>query len=178
MTAHLRKLALGLALLLGSSLALAEGKVVVLDLQAAVLATDKAQARLAELENNEDYAALRTRYQSLTTDLEAFQEDAQKNSMTWSEEKKQEKQAEMQELRQQYQQTVQALQGERQQVMQSIMQEMGGSTQEILAEYIEAENIDLVLNSQSAFHASDERDITDDVTELLNNASSNDSAEN
>lgn len=169
MMAHIKKATLALTLLLGSSLALADqGKIVVLDLQAAVLGTDQAQARLEELQDNEEIAQLRSRYQTLTTDLQAFQEDAQKNSMTWSEEQKQEKQQEMRQLRDQYQQTVQALQGERQQVMQTIMQEMGDSAQGVLEELIEAEDIGLVLNSQSAFHASADYDITEKVTKLLN----------
>jgi len=170
MLANAKKIALGLVLLLGSSVALAQGKVVVLDLQAAVLGTDKAQARLESLEKNEDYVALRTRYQSLTSELQAFQEDAQKNGMTWSDEQKQAKQQEMRELREQYERTVQGLQGERQQVMQVIMQEMGEQTQSALAQLIEAEKIGLVLNSQSAFHASAEYDITDDLTDMLNKA--------
>lgn len=170
MLANAKKLALGLVLMLGSSMALAEGKIVVLDLQAAVLSTEAAQERLETLEKNEDYAALRTRYQSLTADLQAFQEDAQKNGMTWSDEQKQEKQEEMSALREQYERTVQSLQGERQQVMQVIMQEMGERTQQALAQLIEAEKIDLVLNSQSAYHASAEYDITDQLTEMLNKA--------
>ncbi|WP_027328903.1 OmpH family outer membrane protein [Marinimicrobium agarilyticum] len=170
MMANAKKIVLGLMLLLGSNLALAEGKVVVLDLQAAVLSTDAAQQRLQALEQNEEYAALRTRFESLTADLQAFQEDAQKNAMTWSEEKKKQKQEEAQKLRQEYERTGQTLQGERQRVMQAVMQQMGGKTQEILAQLIEAENIGLVLNSQSAFHASDEYDITAKVTEMLNKA--------
>ncbi len=170
MLANVKKLALGLVLVLSSAVALAEGKVVVLDLQAAVLSTDKAQARLETLEKDEDYAALRTRYQSLTSELQSFQEDAQKNGMTWSDEQKEQKQQEMRELREQYERTVQGLQGERQQVMQVIMQEMGEQTQSILAQMIEAEDIGLVLNSQSAYHASADYDITDKLTEMLNKA--------
>ncbi|MGD8176972.1 OmpH family outer membrane protein [Marinimicrobium sp. ARAG 43.8] len=168
MMAKVKHFALAITLILGAPLALAEGKVVILDLQAAVLSTDAAQTRLETLEKDEDYAALRTRYQSLTSDLQAFQEDAQKNGMTWSDEQKQQKQEEMRGMREQYERTVQALQGERQQVMQAIMQEMGGRTQEALAQLIEAEKIDLVLNSQSAFHASEDYDITAKLTEMLN----------
>lgn len=170
MLANVKKLAFGLVLLFGSSVALAQGKVVVLDLQAAVLNTDRAQASLESLEKNEDYAALRTRYQSLTSELQTFQEDAQKNGMTWSDEQKQEKQQEMRELREEYERTVQGLQGQRQQIMQAIMQQMGEQTESALEQIIEAEKIGLVLNSQSAFHASAEYDITDKLTEMLNKA--------
>lgn len=170
MMASIKKITVGLMMALCSSVALAEGKVVILDLQAAVLNTDAAQQQLATLEQNEEYAALRTRYESLAADLERFQEDAQKNSMTWSEEKQQEKQTEAQTLRNEYERAVQGLQGARQQVMQAVMQQMGSTTQDVLAQLIEAEKIDLVLNSQSAFHASDEYDITEQVTDMINKA--------
>lgn len=170
MMSSIKKITVGLMLALCSSVALAEGKIVILDLQAAVLNTEAAQQQLASLEENEDYAALRTRYESLAADLERFQEDAQKNSMTWSEEKQQEKQAEAQELRNEYERAVQGLQGARQQVMQAVMQQMGSTTQDVLAQLIEAEKIDLVLNSQSAFHASDKYDITEQVTDMINKA--------
>lgn len=170
MIATMKLFAAGLVMALCSSVALAEGKIVILDLQAAVLNTDAAQQQLATLEKNEDYTALRTRYENLAGDLERFQEDAQKNSMTWSEEKKQEKQSEAQNLRTEYERAVQGLQGARQQVMQAVMQQMGSTTEDVLEQLIEAEKIDLVLNSQSAFHASDAYDITDQVTEMINKA--------
>lgn len=170
MLASMKKITLGLIMVFFSAVTMAEGKVVILDLQAAVLNTKAAQQQLATLEENEEYASLRTRYENLAADLERFQEDAQKNSMTWSEEKKQEKQTEAQTLRNEYERAVQGLQGARQQVMQAVMQQMGSTTQDVLAQLIEAEKIDLVLNSQSAFHASDEYDITDQVTEMIDKA--------
>jgi len=170
MMTTMKKLTAGLAMLLCSSLALAQGKVVVLDLQAAVLSTDLAQRQLASLEQNEEYAALLARYENLESDMEAFQEDAQRNAMTWSESQQQEKQQEMQQLRENYERAVQQLQGARQQVMQAVMQRMGGTTQDVLEKLIEEENIGLVLNAQSAFHASSDYDITDKVTDLINKA--------
>lgn len=170
MMTTMKRLTAGLVMLLCAPLALAEGKIVVLDLQAAVLSTDVAQRQLAALEQNEDYAALLARYENLESDIEAFQEDAQRNSMTWSEEQQQQKQQEMQQLRESYERAVQQLQGARQQVMQGVMQQMGGTTQDVLEKLIEEENIGLVLNSQSAFHASSAYDITDQVRDLINKA--------
>lgn len=174
MSLKTKSISLGLMLLLGTALgaplATAQDKIVVLDLQAAVLSTDAAQQQLQTLDQNEDYVELRSRYENLTAELEAFQEDAQKNSMTWSDEQKEEKQQQAQQLRQQYERTVQTLQGERQRVMQAVMQQMGDKTQRVVAQLIEAEEIDLVLNSQGAIHAAPDYDITEKVTELLNKA--------
>ncbi len=165
-----KKIILGLGILACSTLAYAQGKIAVLDLQAAMLNTEVAQKRLEELEKNEDYAALRTKYQSLASEIQALQEDAQKNAMTWSEEQRTAKQQEMQKLRQEYEGTLQTLQGGRQRIMQAMMQQMGPQTRTVLDQLIEAQKIDLVIDSQSVYHAADSYDITEKVTELLNKA--------
>ncbi len=165
-----KKIIIGLGILTCSTLAFAQGKIAVLDLQAAMLNTDLAQKRLEELEKNEDYAALRTKYQSLAAEIQALQQDAQKNSMTWSEEQRTAKQAEMQKLGQEYQGARQTLEGGRQRIMQAMMQQMGPQTRAVLDQLIEAQKIDLVIDSQSVYHAADSYNITEKVTELLNKA--------
>jgi len=171
---RLTSLALTGLLLLSPLLAWAQSdsKIAVLDLQQAVLQTDMAQQRLSAMEQNEDYTALVARIESLTSDLQNFQQDAEKNAMTWSEEKRAEKQEEAQTLRQNYQGAMQTLQRERQRVVQSIIQSMGETTESVIGQIIEAEKITLLLDSQNVFHAAQAHDITDKVTELLNQASS------
>lgn len=168
MTSLVKKLFAGIGILMFSVVALAEDKIVVLDLQAAVLSTEMAQKQLQELEKNPDYAALKNKYESLSEDIQSLQAEAEKNSMTWSEEQRQKKQEEGQKLRQEYENAVQSLQGGRQRVMQAIMQQMGDQTRAALDQIIEAENIDLVLNGQSVYHASADYDITEKLTQALN----------
>lgn len=155
-----------------------DSKIAVLDLQKAVLQTDMAQQRLAVMEENEDYTALVARIESLTSDLQNFQKDAEKNAMTWSDEKRQEKQKEAQSLRQEYQGAMQTLQRERQRVVQSIIQSMGETTESVISQIIEAEKISLLIDSQNVFHAAQAHDITDKVTELLNQVSNQSSQDN
>jgi len=156
-----------------------DSKIAVLDLQRAVLQTEMAQQRLSAMEQNEDYTALVTRIENLTADLQSFQQDAEKNAMTWSEEQRAQKQEEATTLRQDYQGAMQTLQRERQRVVQSIIQSMGETTQSVISQIIEAEKISLLLDSQSVFHSAQAHDITDKVTELLNKqASSQSSQEN
>src|SRR5690554_8022810 len=120
MTSSVKKLIGGLALMMASSFALAEGKIVILDLQAAVLSTTVAQNQLAQLEQNPEYAALMTRYETLTEDIQSLQRDAEQNAMTWSEEDRDKKEEEARALRQEYETTVHTLQNGRQQVMQAV----------------------------------------------------------
>lgn len=155
-----------------------DGKIAVLDLQKAVLQTDRAQQQLAALEENEDYTALVARIESLTADLQNFQQDAEKNAMTWSEEKRAEKQEEAQTLRQNYQGAMQTLQRERQRVVQAIIQSMGETTEGVIGQIIEAEKITLLLDSQNVFHAAPAHDITNKVTEILNEMASQNNQNN
>ena len=168
MTSSAKKLIIGLALMMTSGLALAQGKTVILDLQAAVLSTSAAQNQLAQLEQNPEYAALMTRYETLTEDIQGLQQDAEQNAMTWSEEDRNKKEEEARTLRQEYETTVHTLQNARQQIMQVIMQQMRAATSEVLESLIEAEKIDLVLSSEAVYHASESYDITGRVTQLLN----------
>src|SRR5690625_1553349 len=100
MTSSAKKLIVGLALMMTASLALAQGKIVVLDLQAAVLSTTAAQGQLAQLEQNAEYVALMTRYEALTEDIQNLQKDVEQNAMTWSEEDRNKKEEEARALRQ------------------------------------------------------------------------------
>lgn len=168
MTSSVKKLMVGLALMMTSGLALAEGKVVVLDLQAAVLSTSVAQDQLAQLEQNAEYAALMTRYETLTEDIQSLQRDAEQNSMTWSEEDRNKKEEEARALRQEYETTVHTLQNARQQFVQAIMQQMRAGTSEVLEGLIEAEKIGLVLSAEAVYHATEHYDITQRLTQLLN----------
>lgn len=178
---RLAPLALAGLLLLSTTMptwAQSGSKIAVLDLQQAVLQTDLAQQQLTAMEQNEDYKALVTRIESLTSDLQSFQQDAEKNAMTWSEEKRTEKQEEAQTLRQNYQGAMQTLQRERQLVVQAIIQSMGEATQSVIGQLIEAEKITLLLDSQNVFHAAQTHDITNKVTELLNQKAKQNSQDN
>src|SRR5690625_956342 len=167
MTSSAKKLIVGLALMMTSSLVLAQGKIVVLDLQAAVLSTTAAQGQLAQLEQNAEYVALMTRYGALTEDIQNLQKDVEQNAMTWSEEDRNKKEEEARALRQEYETTVHTEQDARQQGMRGLRQRMGASTSGVLDGLIEAEKIGLVVSSEAVHHASDHYDIPDRVTQLL-----------
>lgn len=159
-----------LALCMVSIASVAEGKIAILDPQAAVMASNAAKAKFEKLEKSADYMALKAKIDGISTDAKSLQASAQKEASTWSEEKKIEVEKKLQNFNQDYQFNVKKLQGQRQELEQKVMQEMGAKAEEAIKQIIDAEKIGLVLNSRAAIHATAEYDITPKVIELLNKA--------
>jgi len=76
----------------------------------------------------------------------------------------------LQSLNQDYEFNGKKLKETQNEVAQQIMQELGPKAEAAVKQVIEAEKIGLVLNSQSAIHATAEYDITPKVTDMLNKA--------
>lgn len=158
--------------LMFSGAVMAEGKIAVLDLQRAILSTDKARSGLKALQANAEYAKLQAKDESLVSDLQAMQKKANDKGMTWSDEKKLEhnkqaeyKQADLKLVRQK-------LQKEQTIVVQKVTREMIGKAQKAAQEVIKAGGYGLVLNSaanlQVVQFADTSFDITSKVTDKLN----------
>ncbi|WP_111640329.1 OmpH family outer membrane protein [Marinimicrobium alkaliphilum] len=171
MSMIIKKLMAAAVLMLMTGAALADnGKVVVLDLQAAILSSSAAQQSFARLEQNAEYRAMIARLEEIRTELEELQQTAERDGMTWSEEQRASNNRRANYLRSDFEQEAQKVQAERQEVGQRVVQNLAPRVNQILDELMEAENIGVVLNSQGVFRATDTADITDKVTELLNKA--------
>lgn len=149
---------------------LAQGKVVIVDIQAAMLSTNVAQKELEKLDKNPEFAALKAKLDGLVADMKKLQATAEKDGLTWSAEQQAEHRKKVEYVRADYELVGKKLQAEQQAVMQRILQELSGKTHTVLEQLIAADNIGLVLNSQAAIHASAAHDITPKLTELLNKA--------
>lgn len=165
-----RKLFAVLALLVISGAAVAQGKIVILDVQAAMMGTEVAKQSLAKLDKNPEYAAMKAKLDGLVADMKSLQAAADKDGMTWSAEKQAEQRKKGEYLRADYELAGKKLQAERQAVMQRVMQDLTPKTRTVLEQIIESEKIGLVLNSQAAIHAAPAYDITPKLTEMLNKA--------
>lgn len=165
-----RKLMLFLVLSVFSSVSFAQGKIAILDIQAAMLSTTVAKKSLEKLEKDSEYASMKARLDGLVADLKGLQADAEKNGMTWSAEEQAEHRKKVEYLRADYELAGKKLQAERQAVMQRVMQELTPKTRTALEQLIAAEKLSLVLNSQTAIHADPAYDITNKLTEMLNKA--------
>lgn len=153
-----------------SAATFAQGKIVILDIQAAMLGTEVAQQNLAKLDKNPEYAAMKAKLDGLVADLKNLQAAAEKDGMTWSADKQAEHRKKAEYLRADYELAGKKLQAERQAVMQRVMQDLTPKTRTVLEKLIADDKIGLVLNSQAAIHAAPAFDITPKLTELLNKA--------
>lgn len=164
------KICAALFLSILSAASFAQGKVVILDIQAAMLSTEIAKQNLSKLDKNPEYAAMKAKLDGLVADMKSLQAAADKDGMTWSAEEQAEHRKKVEYLRADYELAGKKLQAERQAVMQRVMQELMPKTRTVLEQLIAADNIGLVLNSQAAIHAAPAFDITQKLTDQLNKA--------
>ena len=141
------------AMTLVSTFAMAEGKVVTLDMQAAILGTELAQKSVEDLQKNTEFTALRAKVESLVADIQALQETAEKDGMTWSEDQQADHRKKVEYLRADYELATKKLQAEQQQVMQRVQQQLTPKVRPVLEKLIEDEKIGMIINAQSVFHA-------------------------
>ncbi|MDO3382248.1 OmpH family outer membrane protein [Gilvimarinus algae] len=153
-----------------SSGAMAAEKIVTLDMQAAMLGTDVAKKSVEDLQKNAEFTALRAKVESLVADIKALQETAEKDGMTWSEDKLAEHRKKIEYLRADYELATKKMQAEQQQVLQRVQQQLTPKVRPVLEKLIEEEKIGMIINAQSVFHADADHDITAKLIERLNKA--------
>ncbi|MDP5070175.1 MAG: OmpH family outer membrane protein [Congregibacter sp.] len=162
-------LALGVAIIpMG---ALAQGKVAVVDLQAAILQSDAAQQRLEGVRGEEGYKADKEEFDRLRDELDKLVREFQKDAAVMSQEQQvaarkrlSSKQADLEHVGGKLQQAEQA-------TGQALLQEMSPMVQEVLRDLIAVEGIGLLLQRTSVIHADPSYSITAKVTDKLNQLS-------
>lgn len=164
----LLRFALLCAVLAAPTLALAQGKIAVVDLQEAILQTDLAQKRLGQVRSQDDYKADKAEYDKLKTEFDELLQKFQKDSAIMSNEqqaaarnKLASKQADLEHVTGKLQKTETA-------AGQALLQEMAPRVQVVLQEIIAQEGIGLLLQRQSIIHADAGYSITAKVTDKLN----------
>lgn len=165
-----KNLVVGFCLLATSALAMAQEKVVVLDMQAAMMGTELAQKTVEGLQKDAEFTALRAKLEGLVADINALQDKAEKESMTWSEEQVSDHRKRVEYLHADYELATKKLQSEQQQVLQRVQQQLSPRIPPALEQLVKDQNIGLIINAQSVFHATAEYDITDDLIKQLNKA--------
>ncbi|BCD97501.1 OmpH family outer membrane protein [Marinagarivorans cellulosilyticus] len=156
-------------LMLAAPLAFA-GKTVIFNPQAAILGTEAAKARDAELKADKDFAALVAKIENLRAEMMSLQKDAEKNGMTWSADQQAEHKKKMTYLSEDFQLAQKKAQAEQNAAVMKLMQEAEAKLEPILKAYMEEKDIDLILHAQAAVIAKPVADITMDITDRLNKA--------
>ena len=162
------KFLIAAAWLLLPGLASAQGKIAVVNLEAAILQTDLAQARLEEFEKNEDFTSDKTEFENLRKELDQLVQDFQRDQAALSEDQMVAARQKIASKNSDLEYVAKKLQTLQQQNAQQVLQELAPKAQGVLREIITTEGIGLLLQQQIAIHADGGFNITAKVTDKLN----------
>jgi outer membrane protein len=146
----------------------AEGKIAVVDVQAAILNTDIAQTRITEVREQEDYKKNKAEYDRLKSEGETLLKTFQKDAAVMSQEQKVTAQQKLGSMQEDLDHVTNKLQQAEQGAGQALLQEMAPRVQEVLREIIEKDGIGLLLQRQAVIHAEPSYSVTAQVTDKLN----------
>lgn len=153
-----------------ASVAQAQGKTAVLNIQQAILLTDESQTRFKELRAQAAYKDNKKQLDQLRKEHDDIIKKLQKDMAVMSDDQKRQQQGIIEEKRADIEHVMRKLQGAEQQLGQMLMQELAPKLQEVVTELIKTEGIGLLLNSEAVLHADNSYDITAKVTDRLNRA--------
>ncbi|SDJ57664.1 OmpH family outer membrane protein [Microbulbifer yueqingensis] len=151
-----------------SGAAMAQSKVAVFNLQAAIMSTEAAKSKVNALKTSSEYSKLQSTAESIRGEVQKLAEDAQKNAVTWSDEQKAEHQRKMNFKRSDFETAVKKLRAMEAQVGQEIQKTMGPKAKTALEAIIKEQNLDLVLDANSAYFAGPNVDLTAAVVKRMN----------
>ena len=143
----------GLLMAVLPSIALAQGRIAVVNLEQAILQTDVAQQRLEEFETNEDFASDKSQFDALRAELDQLVKDFQRDQAAMSEEDQVAARQKMASKQSDLEYVGKKLQTLQTQNAQRVMQELAPQAQEVLREIIETDQIGLLLQQQAVIHA-------------------------
>ena len=146
----------------------AQGKIAVVDLQEAILNTEVAQKRLAELRAQEDFKADKAEFERLKKEMDEMVKAFQKDGPVMSQDQQAAARKKLQAKQGDLEQVVGKVQQVEQAAAQSLLQDLGPKVQEVLRELITSEGIGLLLQRGAVIHADESYSITAKVTDKLN----------
>ena len=152
---------------------LAEDKMAVVDIAAAIFGSDVAQKRQKELRAQSEYASLQAKYDSTAADIKQLQKDAEGKSMTWSESDKEEFQKKMEYLRADIELTARKLESEVRSLQNRIVKELQPVASEAIQELVTQEGISVLLRADAVLMSKPELNLTAKLTERLNSKTKN-----
>lgn len=150
------------------TLAVAQGKIAVVDLEAAILQSDYAQARLNEFEISEDFAADKAEFEGLREELDQLVQDFQRDQAAMSEDQQVSARQKLASKQSDIEYVAKKLQAMQQQNGQRVFQELAPKAREVLRDIIATDGIGLLLQQQTVIHADLGYSITAKVTDKLN----------
>ena len=157
-----------MALLIASTVAHAQGRTAVVDLEQAILQTDLAPQRIRDFEAREAFAEDRAEFDNLKAEFDKLVQNFQRDQAAMSEDEQVAARQKLASKNADLEYVVKKLQSLQQQNLQSVLQELAPSAQQVLREVIQTDNIALLLPGQSVIHFDPSYNITAKVTDKLN----------
>lgn len=164
----IKQLAVAMALIALPLVASAQGKIAVVDLEAAILQTDFAQQRLSTFEESEDFAADKSEFEGLRKELDELVQNFQRDQAAMSEDQKVAARQKLASKQSDIEYVAKKLQAMQQQNAQRVFQELAPKAREVLRDIIATDGIGLLLQQQTVIHADLGYSITAKVTDKLN----------
>ena len=165
---YLSVVVVSLGLAMTANLALAQGRIAVVDLEEAILQTDLSQQRLNGLREQGDYVADKAELDRLQAEREAMIKELQKELPTMEPAAQQAARKRLANKNADLEHVLRKLQKSEQELGQALLQEMTPKVQEVLRDLIASEGIGLLLQRSSVIHAENGYSITAKVTDKLN----------
>lgn len=150
------------------TLALAQGRIAVVNLEEAILQTDFAQQRLNQFETNEDFQSDKNEFENLRKELDELAQNFQRDQAAMSEDQKVAARQKIASKQSDIEYVAKKLQAMQQQNAQRVFQELAPKAREVLRDIIATEQIGLLLQQQTVIHADLGYSITAKVTDKLN----------
>lgn len=154
------------ALVFLPGVALAEGKIAVIDINQALGETEEVKSRSQEMQT--DLKDETEKMQKLYDDISQIEQRMQKESMTMSQKEKQDLQDKRQSKMIEFRSLQQMVEKRRKQGSQEIMQAMQPKVMDAVSEVAQAEGYDLVVVKEAVLFNNPGMDITNLVTKKLN----------
>ena len=155
-------------LLVSSNLAMAQGKIAVLNIQEAILNTEFAQERLKKLRATDDFTTSKNRFDTLKKEGQELVEKLKKDEQVMSPEQREALMKKISSKREDLEFVLRKLQEAEKELSQQILAEMSEQAKGVIDEMIKKEGIGLLLDRQVALFVDSSYSITAKVTDKLN----------
>ena len=148
--------------------AVAASKVGVIDIQKAVVSTERAKELIKKLEADDDYSSAKKQVSELQKSFKKMIEEAQRDSATWTPEQREAASKKAMNKKEDLERLIGKVQSQNKELLQGMMRTMGAEIQNALKEIIEKEGITLLLERQFVMHVDATLDLTGQLTAKLN----------
>lgn len=149
-------------------LALAQGKVAVLNLEKAIFETDEAKKQFDALQQTADYQNNKKEYDRLKKQYEDLAQQFNKNRDVMSAEQEAEQARKLKDVETDFEFVAKKLQQAQATVAQKLMRDFAPRANTVVMDLLKAEGIGLLLNAQAAMYAEPDFVLDGKVTDKLN----------